>query len=177
VIGYDVSEHLDLEPAKYFVVVTKREKRACQHCQEGRAAPGSGTDHRKGLVSDRDGDPYGGRKIQDHLPLYRQSAILEREAASRSAGRPWTMVMRVGELLIPIGNDARTYSAADTFRPMKRRWNVQMHDGRAESSGLRMAIRQTGRRVVFHFAWGGRDGPKEFLGQFEGICRPTAMCL
>lgn len=28
VIGYDVSEQLDVEPAKYFVLVTKREKRA-----------------------------------------------------------------------------------------------------------------------------------------------------
>ena len=31
VIGYETSEQLDVEPAKYFVLVTKREKRACQH--------------------------------------------------------------------------------------------------------------------------------------------------
>jgi transposase len=35
VIGYDVSEQLDVEPARYFVVVTKREKRACKRCEEG----------------------------------------------------------------------------------------------------------------------------------------------
>src|ERR1019366_638588 len=35
VIGHDVSEQLDVEPAKYFVVVTKREKRACKRCEEG----------------------------------------------------------------------------------------------------------------------------------------------
>jgi transposase len=34
VIGYEQSEQLDVEPAKYFVVVTKREKRACQSCEE-----------------------------------------------------------------------------------------------------------------------------------------------
>ena len=34
-IGYEESEQLDVEPAKYFVVVTKREKRACKHCEEG----------------------------------------------------------------------------------------------------------------------------------------------
>lgn len=38
VIGYDVSEQLDVEPAKYCVVVTKREKRACKHCEEGGVA-------------------------------------------------------------------------------------------------------------------------------------------
>lgn len=31
VIGYETSEQLDVEPAQYFVVVTKREKRACRH--------------------------------------------------------------------------------------------------------------------------------------------------
>src|SRR5437879_1024423 len=32
VIGYERSEQLDVEPAQYFVTVTKREKRACQGC-------------------------------------------------------------------------------------------------------------------------------------------------
>ena len=30
VIGYEQSEQLDVEPARFFVVVTKREKRACR---------------------------------------------------------------------------------------------------------------------------------------------------
>ena len=34
VIGYETSEQLDVEPAKYFVRVTKREKRACNACEE-----------------------------------------------------------------------------------------------------------------------------------------------
>ena len=34
VIGYETSEQLDVEPAKYFVRVTKREKRACKRCEE-----------------------------------------------------------------------------------------------------------------------------------------------
>src|SRR5437667_11946393 len=29
IIGYEISEQLEVEPAKYFVQVTKREKRAC----------------------------------------------------------------------------------------------------------------------------------------------------
>jgi transposase len=32
VIGYEESSQLDVEPAKYFVLVTKREKRACRSC-------------------------------------------------------------------------------------------------------------------------------------------------
>ena len=34
VIGYESAEQLDVEPAKYFVRVTKREKRACKGCEE-----------------------------------------------------------------------------------------------------------------------------------------------
>ena len=33
-IGYETSEQLDVEPAKRFVLVTKREKRACRRCEE-----------------------------------------------------------------------------------------------------------------------------------------------
>jgi transposase len=33
IIGYDESEQLDVEPARYFVQVIKREKRACRGCE------------------------------------------------------------------------------------------------------------------------------------------------
>src|SRR5215212_1202066 len=54
VIGYEESEQLDVEPAKYFVVVTRREKRACRSCAEGvNAAPLPARIIDKSLVSDR----------------------------------------------------------------------------------------------------------------------------
>jgi transposase len=54
VIGYEQSEQLDVEPARYFVVVTRREKRACRGCAEGvSAAPLPARIIDKGLVSDR----------------------------------------------------------------------------------------------------------------------------
>src|SRR6267378_1428203 len=34
VIGHEESSQLDVEPAKYFVLVSKREKRACKTCEE-----------------------------------------------------------------------------------------------------------------------------------------------
>ena len=54
VIGYDESEVLDREPARYFVLATKREKRACRHCQESPvvAAPLPARIVDKGLASD-----------------------------------------------------------------------------------------------------------------------------
>ena len=175
VIGYDVSEQLDVEPAKHFVVVTKREKRACQHCEEGgvAAAPVPARIIEKGLVSNGMVVNTIVAKYCDHLPLYRQSAILEREAGveiSRATMDGW--VMRVGELLIPIAEAMRrdllggSYIQADETTV-----DVQMHDGRGQNHQAYLwQYGRPGGGAVFEFRLGrGRDGPKQFLGQFEGI--------
>jgi transposase len=175
VIGYDLSEQLEVEPAKYFVVVTKREKRACQHCEEGgvAAAPVPARIIEKGLVSDGMVVNTVVAKYCDHLPLYRQSVILEREAGveiSRATMDGW--VMRVGELLIPIAEAMRrdllggSYIQADETTV-----DVQMHDGRGQNHQAYLwQYGRPGGGAVFEFRLGrGRDGPKEFLGQFEGI--------
>jgi transposase len=51
VIGDDESELLDVEPARYYVRVTKHEKRACRHCSKV-AAPLAERIVEKGLASD-----------------------------------------------------------------------------------------------------------------------------
>ena len=175
VIGYDRSEQLDVEPARYFVLVTKREKRVCQFCKEGgiATAPLATRIIDKGLASDRVVIDTVVAKYSDHLPLYRQSAILERETGleiSRATLDGW--VMRVGELLSPIaaaiGRElvSGTYIQADET-PV----GVQMHDGRGKNHQAYLwQYGRPGGNVVFDFRLGrGRDGPKRFLGQFEGI--------
>jgi transposase len=80
VIGYEESQQLDIEPAKYFVLVSKREKRACRACTEGVVtAPLPPRIIEKGLASDGLVIDTIISKYSDHCPLYRQSAILERE--------------------------------------------------------------------------------------------------
>ena len=175
VIGYDVSEQLDVEPAKYFVVVTKREKRACKYCEEGgvAAAPVPARIIEKGLVSDGVVINTVVAKYSDHLPLYRQSAILEREAGveiSRATMDGW--VMRVGELLIPIAEAmGRELLGGSYIQADETTVDVQMHDGRGQNHQAYLwQYGRPGGGVVFDFRLGrGRDGPKEFLGQFEGI--------
>jgi len=175
VIGYDRSEQLDVEPARYFVLVTKREKRACPFCQEGgiATAPLATRIIDKGLASDRVVIDAVVAKYSDYLPLYRQSAMLERETGleiSRATLDGW--VMRVGELLSPIaaaiGRElvSGTYIQADET-PV----GVQMHDARGKNHQAYLCqYVRPGGKVVFDFRLGrGRDGPKRFLGQFEGI--------
>ena len=49
IIGYEENERLEVEPAKYFVQVTKREKRACPCDRDGVVTGASReADHRKG---------------------------------------------------------------------------------------------------------------------------------
>ena len=175
VIGYDVSEQLDREPAKYFVVVTKREKRACKHCAEGGvvAAPAPARIIEKSLVSDRVVIDTVVCKYSDHLPLYRQSVILEREAGvqiSRATLDGW--VMRVGELLIPIAEAMRRELLSGSYiQADETTVDVQMHDGRGQNHQAYLWQYGTpGGGAVFDFRLGrGRDGPKKFLEQFEGI--------
>jgi transposase len=175
VIGYETSEQLDVEPAKYFVLVTKREKRACQHCEQGgvAAAPVPARIIEKGLVSDRVVIDTVISKYSDHLPLYRQSIMLERETGleiSRATLDGW--VMTVGGLLIPMvaamGRDLirGTYLQADET-PV----DVQMHDRRGHNHQAYLwQYSRPGGSVVFDFRLGrGRDGPKAFLAGFNGI--------
>src|SRR6478752_958960 len=174
-IGYETAEQLDVEPAKYFVRVTKREKRACKNCEEQgvQSAPLPPRIIEKGLASDRVVIDTVVSKYADHQPLYRQSAILERETGielSRATLDGW--VMRVGELLRPIsaamGQEllSGSYIQADETTV-----GVQMHDGRGKNhqAYLWQYSRPRGS-VVFDFRLGReREGPRRFLGNFEGI--------
>jgi len=137
VIGYEESEQLDVEPARYFVLVTKREKRACKRCEERgvMAAPLPPRIIEKSLVSDRIVIDTVVDKYASHLPLYRQSAILKRDTGlelSRATLDGW--VMRVGELLTPIvGVMRRELLAGSYIQADETPVDVQMRDGRGKN--------------------------------------------
>jgi transposase len=175
VIGYESAEQLDLEPAKYFVRVTKREKRACPHCPEQgvACAPLPPRIIEKSLASDRLIIETIVNKYADHLPLYRQSAILERDTGvelSRATLCGW--VMRVGELLRPVSwVMAEELLAGDYLQADETPVGVQMHDGRGQNHQAYLwQYSQPGGVVIFDFRLSrAREGPKEFLGNFNGI--------
>jgi transposase len=175
VIGYEESSQLDVEPAKYFVVVSKREKRACKSCEEQgvASAPLPPRIIEKCLASDQIVIDTVVSKYCDHTPLYRQSAILERDTGlelSRATLDGW--VLKVGELLMSMVSVMRrelingSYIQADET-PV----DVQLHEGRGKNHQAYLwQYGRPGGTVVFDFRLGrGRDGPKQFLGQFEGL--------
>jgi transposase len=92
VIGEDRSQRLDVIPAQYQVVVTRRPKYACRTCQEAvvqAAAPARLIEG--GLPTERMVAHVLVAKYADHSPLYRQCQILVRQgiAIDRSVLAFW----------------------------------------------------------------------------------------
>jgi transposase len=188
-IGYEVSEVLDVEPAKYFVQVTKREKRVCKSCEEQgvATAPVPARIIAKSLVSDRIIIDTIVRKYADHNPLYRQSVILLRDAGidiSRATLCGW--VMTVGEILTPVvGAMRRQLLAGSYIQADETPVDVQAHDKRGKPGSPATGLGRWGGKnhqaylwqygipggaVVFDFRMSrGREGPARFLDKFEGI--------
>jgi transposase len=180
VIGYETSEQLEVEPARYFVLVTKREKRACGNCGKAGVKTAAVAERivDKGLVSDRVVVDTVIAKYCDHLPLYRQSAVLERETGveiHRATMDGW--VMRVGELLGPVVEAMKRELLAGSYlQADETPVAVQMRDGSGKNHQAylwqysRPGLHGREGTAVFDFQMGrSREGPKKLLRNFAGI--------
>lgn len=80
VIGEDVSERLDAIPARFRVIVTRRPRYACRVCEGGIVqAPAAARLIQGGLPTEATVAHVLVSKYADHLPLYRQAKIFERQ--------------------------------------------------------------------------------------------------
>ena len=80
VIGEDRSQRLDVIPAQYQVIVTRRPKYACRACEEAVVqAPAPARLIEGGLPTERLVAHVVVAKYADHCPLYRQAQILARQ--------------------------------------------------------------------------------------------------
>ena len=79
-IGEDVSERLDIVPARFRVIVTRRPKYACRSCTDGVVqAPAPARLIPGGLPTEATVAHVLVSKYADHLPLYRQTQICSRQ--------------------------------------------------------------------------------------------------
>jgi transposase len=91
-IGEDVSERLDVVPAQFRVIVTRRPKYACRRCAEGIVqAPAPERLIAGGMPTEAMVAKVIVSKYADHLPLYRQAQIYARQglALDRSTLADW----------------------------------------------------------------------------------------
>ena len=92
VIGEDVSERLDIIPAQFRVIVTRRPKYACRSCEGGiTQAPAPAQIIAGGMPTEATLAHVLVSKYADHLPLYRQAQIYSRQGIdlNRSTLAAW----------------------------------------------------------------------------------------
>ncbi len=79
-IGEDISERLDIVPAQFRVIVTRRPKYACRSCEEGIVqAPAPAHLIPGGMPTEATIAHVIVSKYADHTPLYRQAQIYARQ--------------------------------------------------------------------------------------------------
>lgn len=105
VIDYEVSEELDMDPVHFFVRVIKREKRG-SHClpeQGVVTAPCPPKIIPKSKLSNEVIIDMVVRKYDEHMPVYRQCMVLERDAALEVSRQTVVDgILAVGQLLRPV---------------------------------------------------------------------------
>jgi transposase len=103
VMGEDVSERLDIVPAQFRVIVTRRPKYACRACEEVVVqAPVPARLVEGGIPTEATVAHVLVSKYADHLPLYRQAQIYGRQGVNldRSTLADW--VGKAAFLLRPV---------------------------------------------------------------------------
>jgi transposase len=180
VIGHDTSERLDVIPAQFRVLVTRRPKLACRACEgvvvqapaPERLIPG-------GMPTEATVAQVLVSRYADHVPLYRQAQILARQGIGigRDTLASWVghaaneiapVVARLREVLL---GSARLF-ADETTLPV-------LDPGRGQvKKGYAWAIARDDRpwggaeppAVVFRYAPGrGREHAEKLLGGYAGI--------
>jgi transposase len=174
VIGYDISEELDVIPAKYVVNVIKKEKRACQDCPEMgvSTAPSEPKPVDKCKASTRVIVDVIISKYCNHNPIYRQCIIFLREAGivfSRATLCGW--IMQCGIWLEAICAAMREDLLSGSYiQADETTVGVQSEKTKGRNHlGYMWEYSRPGGPVVFDFRMGrGREGPRNFLATFTG---------
>ena len=103
VIGEDVSERLDIIPAQFRVIVTRRPKYACRACEDGIVqAPAPAHLIPGGMPTEATVAHVIVSKYADHLPLYRQAQIYSRQGIDLDRSTLAAWVGRAAFELTPV---------------------------------------------------------------------------
>lgn len=175
VIDYERTEELDVIPAQYFVKVTLREKRACLRHPEGgvSTAPCAQRTIPKGKLSDAMIVDVLVKKFGDHLPAYRQSMMLERDAQIELSRQTLIgVIMKSGGLLEALMPALKAdLFAGQYIQADETRTPCQSREVRGANHVAWMwEFSRPGGPVLFEFKMSrSREGPLEFLRGFKGI--------
>ncbi len=114
VIGYEVSEYLEIEPVKFFVRQVRREKLGGCACQDGvKCAPLPVRILPKSKLGDELIVEMIDQKFGMHVPVFRQcEAIFRHTGIDLSRQTVCGVISKVGDLLVPISQVLRAERTA-----------------------------------------------------------------
>ncbi len=186
VIGEDVSERLDVVPAQFRVLVTRRPRYGCRGCDEAKViqAPAPSWIIDQGLPTNALVAQVVVSRFADHLPLYRQAQIYARQGVEldRSTLADW--VGRAAWWLLPLREHlfSKLRSSVKLFADETRLPVLAPKTGKTRN-GFLWAYARDDRpwggedppAVVYVYATGrGGEWPMKHLEGFAGVLQVDA---
>lgn len=175
-IGEDISEQLDIIPAKVQVIQTVRKKYACQSCDQGiKTAPPPASLLPKAIASANTMAYIITAKYADALPLYRLSGILKRHQVELSRQTLSASVLATAAKLEPLVEFLRLQLyEAQVLHMDETRVQVLNEPDKSAKSRSYMWVQRGGPpgRPVIHFTYDpGRSTavPDRLLHGFKGV--------
>ena len=155
VIGEDVSERLDLVPAQFRVIVTRRPKFACRACEASIVqAPAPAHLIPGGIPTEATVAQVIVSKYADHLPLYRQAQIYSRQGIDLDRSTLAAWVGRAAFELTPVYDALLTNLKRSSKLFMDETTAPVLDPGRRKTkTGYFWALARDDR------PWGGDDPP------------------
>lgn len=174
-IGEDITEQLDVEPAKFFVHRHIRPQYACRHCETVTAAPIPPAVIDGGLAAVGLLAWVLIGKYVDHLPLYRLEQIAAREQVSLSRSTLADWVGRVGVALQPLADRLAWHLRQGNTLHADETPVAQLDPGSGKTRkaylwAYRSNDLQPGPRLIVFDYQPGRSGAhaRQFLGAWQG---------
>ena len=155
VIGEDVSERLDVIPAQFQVIVTRRPKYACRSCEDGiTQMPAPPHLVPVGLPTENLIAHVLVSKYADHLPLYRQAQIYARQGLKLDRSTLASWVGKAAFELTPVFECLLKALKTSTKLYMDETRAPVLDPGRCKTkTGYFWALARDDR------PWGGKDPP------------------
>lgn len=174
-IGQEVSEQLDCVPAQFFVHRHIRGKYACRCCEtlQSAALPAQVID--KGIPAPGLLAQVIVAKIDDHLPLYRQSEIYARSGVHipRSSMAQWVGIC--GVRLAPLADALREHVLSHSVIQVDETPVRLLAPGKGKTAKAYAWVYRTTDHVAQRGVWfdfcSGRSGehPRRVLANFHGV--------
>ncbi|CAO5674012.1 MAG: hypothetical protein CNLJKLNK_01424 [Holosporales bacterium] len=179
--GEEVSEQLDVIPAKVYVKRHRRLKYACKNCQENvKIAPVQNQAIAKCLAAPGLLAYTAILKYDDHLPLFRQSEVWDRLGIDISRSTLSSWILKIGNAVTPLIQEMRKHIVASNYvKADETTVQVLRTFDKSNTSKSFMWVYMTGKSdqpaVVYDYQESRKGAhAQSFLDGFKGVLQTDA---